>query len=74
MGATIEGLYRQDIYEIPTDAIRELIINAMVYRSYLDYGTIQIAVYDNRMEITSSGKLQMGQTLERMKEGFQNQK
>ena len=73
MGATIEGLYRQDIYEIPTDAIRELIINAMVYRSYLDYGTIQIAVYDNRMEITS-GKLPMGQTLERMKEGFQNQK
>ena len=74
MGATIEGLYRQDIYEIPTDAIRELIINAMVYRSYLDYGTIQIAVYDNRMEIASSGKLPMGQTLERMKEGFQNQK
>ena len=74
LGATIEGLYRQDIYEIPTDAIRELIINAMVYRSYLDYGTIQIAVYDNRMEITSSGKLPMGQTLERMKEGFQNQK
>lgn len=70
MGATIEGLYRQDIYEIPTDAIRELIINAMVYRSYLDYGTIQIAVYDNQLEITSSGKLPMGQTLERMKEGY----
>ena len=70
MGATIVGIYRQDVYEIPPDAIRELIINAMVHRSYLDHGTIQVAVYDNRLEITSPGKLPMGQTLERMKEGY----
>ena len=70
LGATIVGIYRQDVYEIPRDAIRELIINAMVHRSYLDYGTIQVAVYDNRLEITSPGKLPMGQTLERMKEGY----
>ena len=57
MGAAIVGIYRQDVYEIPTDAIRELIINAMVHRSYLDHGTIQVAVYDNRLEITSPGKL-----------------
>ena len=70
LGATIVGIYRQDIYEIPPDAIRELIINAMVHRSYLDHGMIQVAVYDNRLEITSPGKLPMGQTLERMKEGY----
>ena len=70
LGATIVGIYRQDIYEIPPDAIRELIINAMVHRSYLDHGTIQVAVYDNRLEITSPGKLPMEQTLERMKEGY----
>ena len=70
LGATIVGIYRQDVYEIPPDAIRELIINAMVHRSYLDHGTIQIAVYDNRLEITSPGKLPMGQTMERMKEGY----
>ena len=52
------------------EAIRELIINAMVHRSYLDHGTIQVAVYDNRLEITSPGKLPMGQTMERMKEGY----
>ena len=57
-------------YEIPPDAIRELIINAAVHRSYLDHGNIQVAVYDNRLEITSPGKLPMGQTLERMKEGY----
>ena len=70
MGATIVGIYRQDVYEIPPDAIRELIINAMVHRSYLDHGTIQVAVYDNRLEITDPGKLPMGQTMERMKEGY----
>ncbi len=70
LGATIVGIYRQDVYEIPPDAIRELIINAAVHRSYLDHGNIQIAVYDNRLEITSPGKLPMGQTLERMKEGY----
>ena len=70
MGATIVGIYRQAVYEIPPDAIRELIINAMVHRSYLDHGTIQVAVYDNRLEITSPGKLPMGQTMERMKEGY----
>lgn len=64
------GIYRQDVYEIPPDAIRELIINAMVHRSYLDHGTIQVAVYNNRLEITSPGKLPMGQTIERMKEGY----
>ena len=70
LGATIVGIYRQDVYEIPPDAIRELIVNAMVHRSYLDHGTIQVAVYDNRLEITSPGKLPMGQTMERMKEGY----
>ena len=70
LGATIVGIYRQDIYEIPPDALRELIINAMVHRSYLDHGTIQVAVYDNRLEITSPGKLPMGQTMGRMKEGY----
>ena len=70
LGATIVGIYRQDVYEIPPDAIRELIINAMVHRSYLDHGTIQVAVYDNRLEITSPGKLPMGQTMERIKEGY----
>ena len=55
---------------LPEKSIRELIINAMIHRSYLDHGTIQVAVYDNRLEITSPGKLPMGQTMERMKEGY----
>ena len=70
MGARFKGVYRQDVYEIPPEAIRELIVNAVVHRSYIDHSSIQIAIYDNRMEITSPGRLPMGQTLERMKEGY----
>ena len=70
LGAEFDGLYRQDVYEIPPEAIRELIINAAVHRSYLDHGAIQVAIYDDRLEVTSPGKLPMGQTLERMQEGY----
>jgi len=65
----VVGFDKEDVFK-KMDAIRELIINAMVHRSYLDHGTIQVVVYDNRLEITSPGKLPMGQTMERMKEGY----
>ena len=70
LGAKFVGIYRQDVYEIPPDSIRELIVNAAVHRSYLDHNNTQIAVYDDRLEITSPGKLPMGQTIERMKKGY----
>ena len=70
MGARFKGVYRQDVYEIPPDAIRELIVNAIVHRSYIDHSSIQIAIYDDRLEITSPGRLPMGQTIERMKRGY----
>ena len=70
LGAKLEGIYRQDVYEIPPESIRELIINAVIHRSYLDRNNIQIAIYDNRLEVTSPGKLAMGQTMDRMKEGY----
>ena len=69
MGATFKGVYRQDVYEIPPFAIRELIVNAVVHRSYVDRGNIQIAVYDDRLEILSPGKLPKTQTFAGMKKG-----
>ena len=70
MGAKLEGVYRKDIYELPPDSIRELIINAVMNCSFLQNSHIQAAVYDNRLEITSPGGLMPGVTLERMKEGY----
>ncbi len=46
MGMTIKGIYRQDRYELPVDSVRELIANAVVHRSYLNYGSIQATTPD----------------------------
>lgn len=70
MGAEFSGLSRQDVYEIPVESIRELLLNAVIHRSYLDHSNIYVAIYDDRLEVTSPGKLPMGQSIERMKEGY----
>ena len=70
MGMTIMGMYRQDVYELPTDSIRELIANAVAHRSYLDPGNIQVALFDDRLEVTSPGMLLNNVTISKMMEGY----
>ncbi len=70
MGCRFEGVYRQDIYELPPDSIRELIVNAVMNCSYIQASNIQVALYDDRLEITSPGGLLPGVTIDLMKEGF----
>lgn len=70
LGAKIEGVYRKDIYELPPDSLRELIINAVVNCSFLQSSHVQVAIYDDRLEITSPGGLMPGVTIDRMKEGY----
>lgn len=60
MGANIEGLFRADIYELPITAIREMIANAILHRSYLDRSCIQVCVFDDRIEVLSPGMLYGG--------------
>ena len=69
LGAEISGLVRKDIYEIPPEAIREAIVNASTHRNLLDHACVQVAVYDDRVEITSPGMLYGGLTIEQIKEG-----
>ena len=70
LGAHLEGIYRKDVYELPPDSIRELIINAVMNCSFLQSSHIQVAIYDDRLEITSPGGLLPGVTLDKMKEGY----
>ena len=69
LGAVIHGLIRTDVYEIPTEAIREAIVNAVTHRNFLDRACVQVAVYDDRVEITSPGMLYAGLTIQQIKEG-----
>ena len=70
LGARIKGIHRQDVYELPPESIRELIINAVVNCSFLQGSLVQVAIYDNRLEISSPGGLMPEVTIEKMKEGF----
>ena len=70
MGMTITGMYRQDVYELPTDSIWELIANAVAHRSYLDPGNIQVTLFDDRLEVTSPGMLLNNVTISKMMEGY----
>lgn len=69
LGAEINGLVRTEAYELPTEAIREAIVNATTHRNFLDRACVQVAVYDDRVEITSPGMLYGGLTIDQIKEG-----
>lgn len=57
-GSTYEGVYRKDRWEYPVIAIREVIRNAVIHRDYSLKGQeIKIAIFDDKIEITSPGKL-----------------
>lgn len=70
LGAKIDGIVRTDIYEFPTGTIREMICNAVCHRSYFQPSYVQVALYDDRLEVTSPGMLSREMTIEKMKEGY----
>jgi len=49
---------RKEILEIPEEALKEAIINAIVHRDYFEKGAvIQIDIFDDRVEISNPGTL-----------------
>ncbi len=68
--AVVEGGRRIDRPTYPHEAIREAVVNAVIHRDYLLSGTdIELAVYSNRMEVISPGRLPNDMTTERMRAG-----
>jgi ATP-dependent DNA helicase RecG len=60
-------IFREDRFPIPTDALREILLNAVMHRDYSDYtGYVAIVVFDDRIEIQSHGLLPHGITLEQL--------
>ena len=70
MVVEVQGGRRVERPVYPRDALREGIVNALIHRDYLLTSTdIELAVYSNRLEIVSPGRLPNGITPDRMRFG-----
>ena len=69
----LEGMRRIDRWEYPEIAVREALGNALVHRDYSITGTdIMMAIYSDRLEIESPGRLPNSVTIESMKTGIRH--
>jgi ATP-dependent DNA helicase RecG len=52
----IEGLRRENILELPEDALREAVVNAVCHRDYFEKGArVMVEIFDDRVDIISPG-------------------
>jgi predicted HTH transcriptional regulator len=64
-----DGFNSQSELEIPTETIKELLVNALIHRDYFILSSIKIFIFDNRIEIVSPGKLPNTLTIDNIKIG-----
>ena len=57
VGGRMEGPAAEVWPEIPNEAITEIIVNAVVHRDYDSAGSVQIAVFADRVEVVNPGSL-----------------
>ena len=70
VAAVLENGRRVEKPAYPQEVVREAVVNALIHRDYLLSSTdIEMAVYSNRLEIVSPGRLPNGITPERMRAG-----
>jgi ATP-dependent DNA helicase RecG len=62
-----EGMYRIEKHEYPVPAVREMLLNALIHRTYMG-AFIQIRVYDDKISIWNDGMLPEGMSLEKLKQ------
>ena len=55
------------IYEIPQEIIREAIVNAVVHRDYTSNGSVQVMLFNDRLEIWNPGSLPLSLNSEKLK-------
>lgn len=69
-GADFSEIQRKDVWSIPIDILREVIINALVHSDYSQRGApVRVAFFDDRIEVENPGILMPGMTIEDMKSG-----
>jgi ATP-dependent DNA helicase RecG len=59
---------REIVPEYPVDAVREAVTNAVCHRDYTVPGTVQVRIYDDRLEVWNPGKLPPDLTIQSLYE------
>lgn len=52
--------------ELPYDAVREAIVNAVCHRDYTSNASVQVMLFRNRLEIWNPGQLPYGLTVQKL--------
>jgi len=66
-------IYREDRLPVPAAALREALLNAVMHRDYSDPGSyVAVAMFDDRIEIRSVGRLPRGVTVESLSSSHQS--
>lgn len=66
----IKGIEPEVKPELPVEALREVLVNALVHRDYTISAPIRLLIYENRIEIRTPGKLPNNIELESLKFGI----
>lgn len=56
------------VFELPSDAVREAIVNAVCHRDYTSNGSVQVMLFRNRLEVWNPGQLPYGLTVGKLVE------
>jgi ATP-dependent DNA helicase RecG len=64
-----DNFRREKLWLYPYEAIRELLINALVHREWSSFVDVEMSGYIDRLEITSPGSLPNSMTIEKMLAG-----
>lgn len=59
-GDRIKGAFRESFEEVPEEAYREAVANAIIHRDYRRRGNNRVEIFEDRVEITSIGGLPVG--------------
>lgn len=66
----IQGFDPETRYEMPLEILREAIVNALVHRDYSLSSAIRLLMFDDRLEVSSPGRLPNGVTIDNIRAGI----
>jgi len=64
VGSRAEGTAAPVAYEIPQEVVREAIVNAVAHRDYTSAGSVQVMLFEDRLEVWNPGSLPASLTLD----------